>query len=187
MPNDSSLPPHNPIESGLKYSAEARMFEIELSWKRHNQFWLINAAALAGYIALEKDEKHSLAFLVACYGLVMSFCWYLVCHGSKWWQEAWEARAEEYEPYIKKGFFSDHLPKRPSKLFGLPTTRFSVTGLATAVAAFSFFMWIGSCLVFLLRDVDWSPAFRITFDFRYVSLFTFSVIFCIFVYFKTKK
>ncbi len=186
MPSDP-LPHRDPIEPGLKYAAEARMFEIELSWQRYNQFWLINAAALAGYFALEKDGKYGLAFLISCYGLVMSFCWYLVCHGSKWWQEAWEARTEEYESYIKKGFFSDPSIKKQSKLFGLPTTRFSVTGLATAVTAFSFFTWVGLCMIFLLRDVDWAPAFRVTFDFRYIAFFAFSVIFCLFVYFKTKK
>src|SRR5205085_3893705 len=77
-------------EEALKYALDIRKFEIELYWKRAAYFWTLIAASFAGYFALQnvdpaKRNEPSI-FIITCIGFVLSFAWYLVNRGSKYWQ-----------------------------------------------------------------------------------------------------
>jgi hypothetical protein len=55
------------------------------------------AASFAGYFALQSVEPQrsgASIFIIACIGLVLSFAWYLVNLGSKYWQENWERHVD---------------------------------------------------------------------------------------------
>jgi|SRR5438270_1430938 len=78
-------------KDALKYALDIRKFEIDLYWKRATYFWALIAASFAGYFALQSTESAKRnafsIFIVSCIGLVLSFAWYLVNRGSKYWQE----------------------------------------------------------------------------------------------------
>src|ERR1039457_4874632 len=44
--------------------------------------------------------RGDLPFFVACFGLVCSVAWALQNRGSKYWQEAWEAKVESVEKTV---------------------------------------------------------------------------------------
>ena len=85
-------------EEALKCALDIRKFEIELYWKRATYFWTLIAASFAGYFALQsvdlaKRNEPSI-FIITCIGFVLSFAWYLVNRGSKYWQENWERHVD---------------------------------------------------------------------------------------------
>jgi hypothetical protein len=96
MPMTVSPPDPKAAAEVLKYAAETRRFEIERFWQRFNVFWVVNAAAFAGYGALV-DKGTTLPLVISCFGLVSSFGWTLQNRGSKYWQEAWEQKVEAIE------------------------------------------------------------------------------------------
>jgi len=85
-------------EEALKHALDIRKFEIELYWKRAAYFWTLIAASFAGYFALQNVEATKRngpsIFIVACIGLMVSFAWFLVNRGSKYWQENWERHVD---------------------------------------------------------------------------------------------
>ena len=85
-------------KSALGYALDIRKFEIDLYWKRAAYFWALIAASFAGYFALQNVEPQKRSgpsiFIIACIGLVLSFAWYLVNRGSKYWQENWERHVD---------------------------------------------------------------------------------------------
>lgn len=94
--------------SGLeayKIALETRNLEIGLFWQRSNYFLVLNSALAIGFFRLA-DNKYSL--LLACLGAFVSFLWYRVNLGSKYWQARWEHRLNEKEKEIAQGleFFS---------------------------------------------------------------------------------
>jgi hypothetical protein len=106
----------------LEKALALRNFEIELFWKRFNHFWLITAAALVGYVSA-KERGDGILLLISCFGLVSSLCWTLLNIGSKWWHEAWEAKAKLYEDVLEEEFLEDH--EVPAKwIFIFPLHRF---------------------------------------------------------------
>ncbi len=172
-------------EECLKLCSDIRKFEIELFWKRFNSFWLINAAALAGF-ATTKSHSPDLSFLIACGGLVTSFCWILICFGSKWWQEAWEEKTRRFQNCLKKdefdkneeGIFDEPQLEKNSTMMFFQTTRFSVSGIATAVAIVTFCAWIIICLCQMMSPFS-CCGWRISIDCRYAVLFIASLLACL--------
>ena len=84
----------------LAYAIDIRKFEIELYWKRATYFWTLIAAAFAGYALTYKtasDHEPWLSLLFSALGLVISFAWYLVNRGSKFWQNNWERHVDLLE------------------------------------------------------------------------------------------
>ncbi|MDP2681956.1 MAG: hypothetical protein Q8P28_03995 [Deltaproteobacteria bacterium] len=72
-----------------KVALDTRNFEISLFWQRSNYFLVLNSALALGFFNLQKQE---FAFLLAVFGLFVSFLWYRVNLGSKYWQSRWEHR-----------------------------------------------------------------------------------------------
>lgn len=88
-----------------KIALETRNLEIGLFWQRSNYFLVLNAALAIGFFRLA-DNKYSL--LLACLGAFVSFLWYRVNLGSKFWQARWEYRLNQKEKEIANDlqFFS---------------------------------------------------------------------------------
>lgn len=85
----------------LHYAAETRRFEIERFWQRSLFYWGFIAAAFVGYTALS-DPKYDplLRQVISAFGIVGSLAWTLQNRGSKYWQEAWEAKVRRLEKEV---------------------------------------------------------------------------------------
>ena len=102
--NTKSTPSLDNLEA-YKIALDTRNMEIGLFWQRSNYFLVLNAALAVGFFRLI-DNKYSI--LLAFFGLLVSFLWYRVNLGSKYWQSRWEHRLklkeEEIDPNLN--FFS---------------------------------------------------------------------------------
>jgi hypothetical protein len=79
-----------------KIALEIRRFEIENFWRRSLFFW---GFIVATYAAYTKAATPLHQLVIAQFGLVTSFSWYLVNRGSKYWQEIWEKKVIELEQH----------------------------------------------------------------------------------------
>jgi hypothetical protein len=123
----------------LKYAAEARRFEIERFWQRSLFFWGFISVAFVAYAQL--TGRGDVSFLISCFGIVCSMAWTLQNRGSKYWQEAWEAKVEAVEvDVLGARLFSNREPLQPKGFWGART--FSVTKLATALSDFTVLIWV---------------------------------------------
>ena len=138
-------------------ASDTRKFEIDLFWKRSLFFWGFIAAAFTGYALATK----MLALALACFGLVCSVVWTLGNRGSKYWQEAWEAKVERIEDALPQftvsanpvqpprnslsiqPLFRTREPPDTSKGPWLRGRRFSVSKLTIALSDFTSLVWLG--------------------------------------------
>lgn len=89
--------------SGLeayKIALDTRNLEIGLFWQRSNYFLVLNSALAIGFFRLA-DDKYSI--LLAFLGMFVSFLWYRVNLGSKYWQARWEHCLNKKENEIAEG------------------------------------------------------------------------------------
>jgi uncharacterized membrane protein (DUF485 family) len=86
-------------EKALNIALDSRKFEIELYWKRATYFWTLLAAAFVGFYATRSDNG-LLPVAFAGIGLLLSWAWFLVSKGSKYWQENWEKHVDLLEDRI---------------------------------------------------------------------------------------
>jgi len=123
----------------LEYASQVRNFEIEKFWQRSIFFWGFIGAAFIAYAQL--FGKDDLSFFVACFGLVCSVAWTLQNRGSKYWQEAWEAKVESVEnEVLGVRLFANREPVQHKGLWGART--FSVSKLAIALSDFTVLIWV---------------------------------------------
>lgn len=93
-------------KKALEIALDNRKFEIGLYWQRAAYFWVLIAAAFAGYFAVLSAEsshlhnKEYLAYILSCIGLIFTWAWFLVNRGSKFWQENWENHVDMLEDDI---------------------------------------------------------------------------------------
>ena len=92
-------------EELYKIAINTRNLEISLFWQRSNYFLVLNTAIAIGLFAIEKPEYQA---ALAVIGIFVSFLWFKVNLGSKYWQSRWEHRAKLLENQINKeiGMFS---------------------------------------------------------------------------------
>lgn len=74
-----------------KIAWETRNFEIRLFWQRSNYFLVLNTAIAIGFFKLITDRSFYSCFL-AIIGLLVSYLWFRINLGSKFWQCRWEER-----------------------------------------------------------------------------------------------
>mgnify|MGYP001291954945 CR=1 FL=1 len=100
--NNNGIIDKEKITSAYNFAVETRKLEIELFWQRSNLFWGFVAASFTGYFALLAltDKKPELITLITILGWFVSIVWYLVCRGSKYWQENWEMHIDLLEDEI---------------------------------------------------------------------------------------
>ncbi len=138
----------------LQYAAEARRFEIERFWQRSLFFWGFIGAAFITYGVLS-DDRHSdrvATLCVSVFGFLASVAWLLVNRGSKYWQEAWEAKVEIVETHVLGApLFSNIEPIESQGLLGAGP--YSVSRLTSILSIMSIIIWA----IIICRQVNSSP------------------------------
>jgi hypothetical protein len=137
-------------EKRLDLAVQTRNFEIELFWKRSLFFWGFIAAAFGGYAAL-RNVKSDLTLVIACFGAVCAFAWTLITRGSKYWQESWENKVEQYEQPLLGRFFAHEEPVQSYKGRWLRARRFSVSKISIGLSDYIFALWIALLSAEVLR------------------------------------
>jgi hypothetical protein len=77
-----------PHEEVFKKVLETRNFEIKLFWQRSNYLLILNGGIATAYITTIAILKPW--WFLPAFGLVVSFLWFALCLGSKYWQSYWE-------------------------------------------------------------------------------------------------
>ena len=163
-------------KAALSVALDVRKFEIDLYWRRAAYFWAFIAAALAGYGAIQASSisnKHDLAVILSCLGIVFSVGWLCVNRGSKHWQENWENHVDMLEdkecgPIYKvvltrsnpKGF-DEHLQHILNGPSAISVSKVNQT-ISLYVTILWFFLLFYSLPIFDLNaPVNWSYVFLI--------------------------
>lgn len=127
----------------LQYAAEARRFEIERFWQRSIFFWGFIGAAFIAYGVLT-DDRHKdpiAALVVSVFGFLASEAWLFVNRGSKYWQEAWEAKVKIVEmDVLGAPLFSNIEPIQSQGLLGVG--HYSVSRLTSLLSMISMLTWL---------------------------------------------
>src|SRR5205807_4188517 len=84
-------------KDAYKIALDTRNLEIGLFWQRSNYFLALNTALAIGFFKVE-DKGYML--LLALLGLGVSWLWFRVNLGSKFWQSRWEQRLRLVEEQI---------------------------------------------------------------------------------------
>jgi len=84
-----------PLEA-YKTAYQTRNLEIQLFWQRSNYFLVLNTAIVTG-VALKLGSSDPLVGIFIAFGIFVSFLWYRVNLGSKFWQSRWEQTLHDLE------------------------------------------------------------------------------------------
>ncbi|MBI4189682.1 MAG: hypothetical protein HY525_03995 [Betaproteobacteria bacterium] len=134
------------LSDTLHVALDIRKFEIDLYWKRAGYFWTLIGAAFAGYFLLNKADSPfpDSIFVVSCVGFLVSFAWYLVNRGSKYWQTNWERHVDLLEDEVVGPLYKTTLAKEEFRLVrlhdGYP---FSVSKINQLVSLYVALVWLG--------------------------------------------
>lgn len=146
----------------LKSALDIRKFEIELYWKRATYFWTFIAAALAGYMLIQKSEttsKEELSLLISCLGFIFSLGWYFVNRGSKHWQNNWERHVDFLENEISGPLYKiiakDHSETKKPTDFLIKSGEFSVSKINQIISVYVSAIW----LILILKSISLSLFF----------------------------
>lgn len=129
----------------LKYALDIRKFEIDLYWRRTAYFWAFTAVCFGGYFALQKGDgkEFLMSFFLSCIGLVLSFAWYFVNRGSKYWQETWELNVNLLEDEIIGPLYKTNIPMKQTRFWNLlGPYPFSVSKINHIVSLFAIVIWV---------------------------------------------
>jgi hypothetical protein len=133
----------------FEYAADTRKFEIDLFWRRSLFFWGFIAAAFVAYAAaVNADHRdNDLVLAISSFGIICSVAWTLANRGSKFWQNAWEAKLETLEDDVlgTSLFKAKYTPRKSELHYWGPwskTSHFSVSRLAIALSDFTLGVWI---------------------------------------------
>jgi len=148
------------LDQLIEISLDNRKFEIDLLWKRSNTFWLFSAALLVAigytYKSGQAATSSPLLAVFAASGLVFSFIWSLVNHGSKFWQESWEEKTALY--FNERYQYSDLLSRTAEKQIGLRllhSKNFSLSRLMIMTSHFFVIFWT-FLVVYFVSKFQWS-------------------------------
>lgn len=125
----------NEMKSKFEITYETRKLELELFWKRYSVFWTVTAAVFVAY-GFSKNSLKDYSFIIACFGVVTSYAWFLINKGNKFWQETWEKRVHENDPYE---MFKKWESVQPKGYWS--GGRYSVSKIAIIISFFVFIFW----------------------------------------------
>lgn len=145
-------------EKALEIALDTRKFEIGLYWERAKYFWTLLGITFGGYIGnflvlankdalIKLDEQQQLfasAFIpliISVLGVLLSWAWYCVNKGSKYWQENWENHVALLEDDYIGPLFKTLTEKQTSNKITDPV-RYSVSKINILVSLFVFNIWI---------------------------------------------
>jgi hypothetical protein len=133
------------IEKALEIALDTRKFEIELYWKRANYFWLFVASIFVAWNAtLDRVVDN---FVVMGLGLIVSFAWFCVNRGSKFWQENWENHVYELTKKLGYPIFNIIKQYNTKAHYLRSNYPYSVSKVNQCVSLFTVIAWI--CLIFI--------------------------------------
>lgn len=153
----------------LKNAKDNRELEINLYWRRAAYFWVFISLiwTLFGKIVLDmkimdieqpmEELQTAVLYFVSCVGLFLSYAWFLVNKGSKYWQENWEYQIDYLENSImgpsyklhmfsidevnKKTLKSTNSEKELRKMITSKTNPPSVSKINLTVSLFNMTLW----------------------------------------------
>ena len=106
-------------EKALERAHDIRKFEIGLYWKRTTYFWTLLAAVFAGFFLIQTSEdlnsdnkQQDFSVLLAHLGFTLSFGWWRVNKGSKFWQESWESIVDQIEDKVTGPLYKFEVAKQ---------------------------------------------------------------------------
>ncbi len=169
----------------FELALQIRDFEIELYWKRATYFWTLIASAFIafGVIASAKiafePRQSELLVAFACLGLSLSFSWFCINRGSKFWQENWENHVDLLEDSVLGPIYKTVLQgqeeKWPKKLTtGFP---FSVSRINSLISLLMTAFWL-----FLIALYSFPDGFHGKIDCWKVFSVLVAVAYCGFLY-----
>ena len=107
---DSEEDKREKLKAAYRHANDNRKFEIEMFWKRSAYYWTMITVAFAGYFSVlggafgnepTPPMITSVALtLIATLGVIITWAWHLLCHGSKYWQENWENHVDMLEDEV---------------------------------------------------------------------------------------
>lgn len=167
-------------EKALESALDIRKFEIELYWKRAAYFWAFIALAFTSYFIIFTTDKidsclkNETELLITFLGLFLSFSWFLVNKGSKYWQENWEKQVDLLEDKVIGPLYKTTVYKKDKydRIHPLRSYTYSVGKINQLLSFAVFLIW----LILLAKTI--SKIFNICEPFNY---FNFCVICIIFV------
>lgn len=83
----------------FSYAYQTRNLEINLFWQRSNYFLVVNTAIAAGAV-LKITAAEPFSAIIALFGMAVSYLWYKVNLGSKFWHIRWEHKLKTLEKEI---------------------------------------------------------------------------------------
>ncbi|MCK9310419.1 MAG: hypothetical protein M0P99_09110 [Candidatus Cloacimonetes bacterium] len=169
-------------QNALNNAIENRKFEITMYWHRAAYFWVFIGLmwvalgkVLSDLNVLEKGFTFTgtqvcILFFLTCVGFCLSFAWYLVNKGSKFWQENWELQIAYLEEFIMGMSFAVNLSKQSkttsSNPFNNPlgADNFSVSKINQLISLANLLLWlllsVALCLYAMLKALtDWESLF----------------------------
>jgi len=159
----------NQLEEEYRIALDTRKFEIDLFWRRSNLFWLFNAAIFVGYYTVQNNEI--LKLFLSHLGLIASLCWFVVNKGSKYWQENWEQKVNNFEKNtgIHNDLFSHKMPQMKKGIW--EGEKFSVSKVTIYFSCYLTFIWLVIFICQILKDVEMIKLF-IVYKAEIICLFT---------------
>ncbi len=158
---------HIEAQELYKIAIETRNFEIKLFWQRSNYFLVLNTSIAIGAFT-KVAEKFQIYFVLL--GIVVSFFWFFVNIGSKYWQVRWEYEVAKLEQEISqeiclfsadkkatdnavKEFLSGYRQQDslPSLYDSLILTKPSVSKIMICLSIIFVVFWIASFFVMIMR------------------------------------
>lgn len=160
-PSDKSIK-----EKALDIALDTRKFEIGLYWERAKYFWTLLGITFGAYIGnfLVLSNKDTLGgliqtqklilsafipMIISALGIVLSWAWYCVNKGSKYWQENWENHVALLEDDYIGPLFKTLVEKNESDTNEKKTkekttdpVRYSVSKINILVSRFVFLIWL---------------------------------------------
>ncbi|MBV36358.1 MAG: hypothetical protein CMP47_13045 [Rickettsiales bacterium] len=142
-------------ENAYRMAIDTRKFEIEMYWKRATYFWAFIAVTFAGYGLIQRAEEpdQNLAFILACFGFVLSFAWFYANKGSKQWQENWEHHVDQLEDKVTGPLYKTVLKRGNEKkwakkieTFFVGPSRHSVSKINQLISLYMTLIWVGLIL-----------------------------------------
>ena len=133
------------LMKAFEIALETRKFEIELYWKRASYFWVFVSVIFVGWYSI--NCPFPIKTLLMFLGLIVSFCWFCVNRGSKFWQENWELNIKVLSKEIGIPIFSLISYDYKSPFNFTAKYPYSVSKVNQLVSLFITVFWIGIILV----------------------------------------
>ena len=171
-------------EKALERAHDIRKFEINLYWKRATYFWTLLAAVFGGFFLIQAakdlayDKRQYFSVLLANLGIMLSFGWYCVNRGSKFWQENWEALVDQIEDKVTGPLYKSVVVRKETdgmlRRLLVGSSSISVSKINQLTSVYVTLIWAG-LLGYSLQPMDRSWPI----NWEYAALTGFTLLACV--------